>query len=108
MREILNVSEVQGVLFDFNGTLARLETWGECHQDVFARHGLTEAGQRWGNGWLIGPPDGEDHREHSRSRDSYHQWELDRLRARARRCGVPEAQLDALVRELDRANKTLP
>ena len=97
----------QGVLFDFNGTLARLDSWGESHQAVFDRWGLTGAGKRWGDRWLVGPVDGEDHREHSRDRASYHQWELDRLRARARRCGVPADRLDAVVRELDRASKTL-
>ncbi|MBB5159530.1 HAD family hydrolase [Saccharopolyspora phatthalungensis] len=99
--------DVQGVLFDFNGTLARLESWGESHQDVFDRWGLTAAGKRWGDGWLVGPVDGEDHREHSQDRDGYHRWELSRLAARARRCGVPADRIDGVVRELDRANKTL-
>ena len=95
------------MLFDFNGTLARLESWGESHQAVFDHWGLTGVGERWGERWLVGPVDGEDHREHSRDRASYHRWELDRLRARARRCGVPADLLDVVVRELDHASKTL-
>jgi putative hydrolase of the HAD superfamily len=96
---------LRGVLFDFNGTLARLVSWGAPHQAVFARHGLPEAGDRWGDGWLVGPADGEAHEAQSATRESYRQWELDRLRRRARACGVPAARVDALVRDLDRETR---
>ncbi|RJQ75896.1 HAD family hydrolase [Amycolatopsis panacis] len=97
---------IRGVLFDFNGTLARLTSWGMPHQDVFVRHGLPEAGLRWGDRNDAGPADGEVHLAPSRSREEYHRWELDRLSARARRCGVPEDRLAALVADLDRETKT--
>jgi putative hydrolase of the HAD superfamily len=98
---------LRGVLFDFNGTLARLSSWGTPHHTVFARHNLLQAATRWGDGWLAEPADGEVHKTHSRSRDSYHRWELDRLRSRARACGVPEAQIDPLVHDLDWETKAI-
>ena len=98
---------LRGVLFDFNGTLARLSSWGASHHTVFARHNLLHAATLWGDGWLVGPADGEVHETHSRSRESYHRWELDRLRARARACGVPEARIDPLVSDLDRETKAI-
>ncbi|MGW4130907.1 HAD family hydrolase [Amycolatopsis japonica] len=97
---------IRGIVFDFNGTLARLTSWGMPHQEVFARHGLARAGLRWGDRNDAAPADGTLHREHSHSREAYHRWELDRLSARARRCGVPEDRIDALVADLDRETKT--
>ncbi|POM25290.1 Phosphatase [Actinomadura rubteroloni] len=94
-------------MFDFNLTLARLVRWGGTHQAVFDRLGLPEAGRRWGDRWRNGPLDGEDHREHSVDPVSYHRWELDRLRNRARRCGVPADRVEDVVVELDRVNKAL-
>src|SRR5437899_6878187 len=32
-------SVTRAVLFDFYGTLARAESWGPTHEDVFAEHG---------------------------------------------------------------------
>ena len=34
------LSNVRGVLFDFYGTLARAVSWGDTHEQVFARRGL--------------------------------------------------------------------
>ena len=98
---------LRGVLFDFNGTLARLSSCGVSHRVVFARHDLRQAATLWGNGWLVGPADGEVHETHSRSRETYHRWELDRLRARARACGVPDARIDPLVLDLDQETKAI-
>jgi putative hydrolase of the HAD superfamily len=97
---------VRGVLFDFYGTLARAVTWGETHEEIFARRGLHGPGAEWGSQWVGGALDGEDHLEHSTSRDAYTAWELDRLRTRARACGVGEDDLEALVADLHRATKT--
>lgn len=99
------IHDVQGVFFDFNGTLARLATW-ETHEAVFARRGLVDAAAVWGDRWSVGPSDGEAHFEHSTSREAYRGWELERYRTRARACGVGEDQLDDLVTELDRATNT--
>ena len=44
---------LRGVLFDFNGTLARLSSCGVSHRVVFARHDLRQAATRWGDGWLV-------------------------------------------------------
>lgn len=100
------LSDVRGVLFDFYGTLARAVSWGETHEEVFARRGLEEAGGLWGSRWVGGVSDGDEHLEHSVSRDAYRAWELDRLRSRARACGVGDDELEALVADLFQATKT--
>ncbi len=94
------------MLFDFYGTLARAVTWGETHEDIFARRGLPGPGAAWGSQWVGGAVDGEDHLEHSSSREAYTAWELDRLRTRALACGVGDDELEPLVADLHRATKT--
>jgi putative hydrolase of the HAD superfamily len=93
------------VLFDFYGTLASATAWGASHDEVLARHGY-EPGVAL-QGWLSddGLYDGQEHHEHSRSRDHYRAWELDRLRALAGRAGVGPDDLDRLVADLDAAGK---
>jgi len=93
------------VLLDFYGTLARATAWGATHDQVLARHGYGTGVSL--QGWLSddGLYDGQEHHEHSRSRDHYRAWELDRLRALARRAGVGPDDLDALVADLDAAGK---
>ncbi|MER5264062.1 HAD family hydrolase [Actinosynnema sp. NPDC002837] len=98
---------VRGVLFDFHGTLARSVAWGVPHREVLERHGLPEAGLRWDDGWSVWPADGEAHEAHSRDRDSYRAWEVDRLRRRARACGVPAERVEAVVADLDRETRAL-
>ncbi len=100
------MADVRGVIFDFYGTLARAVTWGETHEEVFARRGLDGPGAAWGSSWVGGAVDGEDHAEHSTSRETYTAWELDRLRTRARACGVGDDELEPLVADLHRATKT--
>ncbi|MEA2900273.1 MAG: putative hydrolase of the superfamily [Actinomycetota bacterium] len=100
------MADVRGVLFDFYGTLARAVVWGETHEAIFARRGLAGPGARWGSQWVGGAVDGEEHAEHSANRDAYVAWELDRLRTRARACGVGEDELEPLVADLHRASKT--
>ncbi len=94
------------MLFDFYGTLARAVVWGETHEEVFARRGLAGPGAMWGSQWVGGALDGEEHTEHSVDRDAYVAWELDRLRTRARACGVAGDELEPLVADLHRASKT--
>lgn len=96
------MTDVRGVIFDFFGTLIRTVAHPETHAAVFARHGLVKEHGAWGDQWAVGPRDGEEHVRHSVSRRAYRGWELGRLRARARACGVPEAKVQALVRDLDR------
>ncbi len=93
------------VLFDFYGTLARATAWGATHDEVLARHGYEPAEAM--RGWLSddGLYDGQEHHEHSASRDHYRAWELERLRALARRAGVGPDDLDTLVNDLDAAGK---
>ncbi len=50
--------------------------------------------------------DGDEHLEHSVSREAYVAWEVERLRRRARNCGVGDDDLDALVADLHTASKT--
>ena len=99
------MAEIRGVLFDFYGTLARAVTWGETHEEVFARRGLHGPGAEWGSQWVGGALDGEDHAEHSATRYTYTAWELERLRTRARACGVGDDELEPLVADLHRATK---
>jgi putative hydrolase of the HAD superfamily len=93
------------VLFDFYGTLARATAWGATHDEVLARHGYEPAEAM--RGWLSddGLYDGQEHHQHSGSRDHYRAWELERLRALARRAGVGPDDLDTLVTDLDAAGK---
>ncbi|MFI6770499.1 HAD family hydrolase [Streptomyces sp. NPDC050355] len=99
---------IRGVVFDFYGTLVRMiPPWPPSHGAIFARRGLAEQGERWGDQWSVGPRDGEEHTEHSVSEAAYTAWERGRLRRRAHACGVPEDQLDGLVAELDRAMKAI-
>ncbi|MGW1372937.1 HAD family hydrolase [Streptomyces sp. NPDC002446] len=99
---------VRGVIFDFYGTLVRMvPPLPPSHHSLFARRGLTEAAERWGDPWTVGPRDGEEHAAHSVDEESYRAWEVDRLRRRARACGVPDTEAAALAVELDRAMKDL-
>ena len=97
---------MKAVLFDFYGTLARAVAWGDTHEQVFARHGLVFDAARWGHNFVGESNDGDEHVEHSASRDAYVAWEVDRLRRRARNCGVGDDELDALVADLHTAAKT--
>jgi putative hydrolase of the HAD superfamily len=79
---------LRDVLCDFNDTLARLSSWGAPHHTAFACYNLLQDATRWRDGWLAGPADGEVYETHSQCRESYHRWKLNRLRSRARGCGV--------------------
>ena len=94
------------MLFDFYGTLARAVSWGDTHEQVFARHGLAFDAERWGWNFIGEANDGDQHLEHSVSRQAYVAWEHERLRRRAAACGVGEDDLDALVADLHIASKT--
>jgi putative hydrolase of the HAD superfamily len=90
----------RAVLFDFYGTLARAVTWGAPFEDVFTRRGLQMDAVTWARLGEESIHDGQEHFEHSSSRDRYVAWEQARLRARAAACGVDEAELEPLVAEL--------
>jgi putative hydrolase of the HAD superfamily len=100
------VQTIHAVLFDFYGTLARAVSWGDTHEQVFARHGLPFDAERWGWNFIGETNDGDEHVEHSVSRDAYVAWEVERLRRRARACGVGDDDLDALVADLHTSSKT--
>ncbi len=100
------IDPVRAVLFDFYGTLARAVSWGDTHAEVFARHGLPFDAERWGWNFVGEANDGDQHLEHSVSRDAYVAWERLRLRRRALACGVGEDDVDALVADLHAASKT--
>ncbi|MGI8807187.1 MAG: HAD family hydrolase [Acidimicrobiales bacterium] len=94
------------MLFDFYGTLARAVSWGDTHEQVFARHGLAFDTARWGWNFIGETNDGDEHLEHSVSREAYVAWERQRLRRRALACDVGEVEVDALVADLHTASKT--
>ena len=94
------------MLFDFYGTLARAVSWGDTHGQVFGRHGLAFDAERWGWNFVCESNDGDQHLEHSLDRATYVAWERERLRRRARNCGVGEDDLEALVDDLHVASKT--
>ncbi|MGW0536823.1 HAD family hydrolase [Streptomyces sp. NPDC003032] len=99
---------IRAVIFDFYGTLVRMvPPLPPSHRAIFARRGLREQGERWGDQWAVGPREGEEHMAHSVSEEAYTAWERERLRRRARACGVPERELAGLVAELDRAMKDI-
>ena len=94
------------MLFDFYGTLARAVSWGDTHAQVFERRSLPFDADRWGWNFVGESNDGDQHLEHSVDRASYVAWERERLRRRARNCGVGEDELEALVDDLHVASKT--
>ncbi|MEU5976675.1 HAD family hydrolase [Streptomyces sp. NPDC047315] len=99
---------VEAVVFDFYGTLVRMvPPLPPTHASVFLRRGLPGPAARWGDQWSAGPGDGEEHRAHSATQETYVAWERDRLRRRALECGVPADQAADLAVELDRATKSL-
>jgi putative hydrolase of the HAD superfamily len=97
---------LRAVLFDFYGTLAHAVAWGDTHEQVFDRHGLRFDATTWGHNFVGEANDGDAHLEHSATRDAYVAWELDRMRRRARACGVGDDDLEALVADLHKAAKT--
>lgn len=96
------MTPARAVLFDFYGTLAYAPAWGPPVEEVLAARGLRttpEARARWDSSMF----DGQEHHEHSSSRDAYEAWERARLAALAEACGAPECDLDAVVGELHAA-----
>ena len=81
-------------------------SWGDTHEQVFARHGQRFDGTAWGWNFVGEANDGDEHVEHSASRQAYTAWERARLRRRARACGVGDDDVDALVADLHQASKT--
>jgi putative hydrolase of the HAD superfamily len=94
----------RAVLFDFYGTLARAESWGPTHEEVFARHGY-EIDAEARDAWRAEIWDGQEHLEHSVDRATYIRWERNRLRRMAAACGVGPDDLDRLVDDLYDAAK---
>lgn len=96
----------RAVLFDLYGTLVRAVSWGDTHEQVFARHGLAFDATAWGYNFVGEANDGDEHLTQSASRDAYVAWEHERMRRRARASGVGDDDLDALVADLHSASKT--
>ena len=95
-----------GVLFDFYGTLARAVVWGAPFEDVFARRGFPVDPETWARAGEAAIHDGQDHAEHSTSRERYVAWELERLRRRVTACGIDGPDVEPLVAELYAESKS--
>lgn len=94
---------VQAVLFDFYGTLARAVTWGPSLEEVLATRGFVldpDALERW----RAEAADGIDHGEHSVDRETYVAWERAPLRQLVDTCGAG-ADAEACVEALYAATK---
>ncbi|MDQ4134363.1 MAG: HAD family hydrolase [Actinomycetota bacterium] len=94
------------VLLDFYGTLARAVTWGTPFEDVFARRGFQLDRDLWARAGEEAVFDGQEHVEHSSTREQYVAWEIERLRRRVTACGVGAADVEPLVAELYAESKT--
>ncbi len=85
------LSPTRGVILDFYGTLGESSWTGNWFEDTLATHGYrvdresdrTFASDAW---------DGEEHDEHSQSRDHYNAWLRSRWVELLAVAGVPEAE----------------
>src|SRR5437016_1625892 len=89
----------RAVLFDFYGTLAFAPSWGPTLEEVLAGRGIraTESARAR---WNASVHDGQDHAEHSTSRDVYLAWERARLASFVRDCGADDCDVDQVVGDL--------
>ncbi len=94
----------RAVLFDFYGTLARAVSYGLTYEEVFERWGVPFDSSTWA-AWTNRVHDGQEHLEHSASRDTYVAWELERLRSVVASLPVPGDHVDAMVADLHAASK---
>jgi putative hydrolase of the HAD superfamily len=95
---------IQAVIFDFYGTLARATTWGPAFEEVFERRGLTLTPEAH-DLWRAEVFDGQEHHEHSTTREHYLAWEMARLGRLADAAGVPVHDTEALVADLHEASR---
>ncbi|MDQ6910128.1 MAG: HAD family hydrolase [Actinomycetota bacterium] len=91
-------------MFDFYGTLARATTWGPAFEEVFERRGLTLTPEAH-DLWRAEVFDGQEHHEHSKTREHYLAWELARLGRLAAAADAPGHDTDDLVGDLHRASR---
>lgn len=95
---------VRAVVFDFYGTLVEALRWGPTHEEVLAGYGLA-VDDAVRDAWRSEVFDGQDHAEHSLSRDAYRSWELARFRRMAQGCGAGPERIDAVAADLRDAAK---
>lgn len=98
------LSDIRAVVFDFYGTLARATTWGPAFEEVFERRGLRLTPDAH-DAWRAEVFDGQEHHEHSQSREHYLAWELSRLGRLVRASGVPAEDTEAVVADLHAASQ---
>jgi putative hydrolase of the HAD superfamily len=91
---------MKAVVFDFYGTLGESAVDEWWLEEALVAHGyaLDRAAEvRWSsNSW-----DGREHHEHSRSAEHYAAWERERFRGLLGDCGVPAAEVDTVVAEIE-------
>lgn len=92
----------RAVLFDFYGTLARAVSYGLTYEEVFERWSVPFDSSTWA-AWTNRVHDGQEHVEHSASRDAYVAWELERLRSVV--ANLPVHDGEAMVADLHAASK---
>ena len=94
---------VRAVLLDFYGTLAEDEPWDPSPPDLLAQRGVTPPGREWWAGWYSNTLDGQEHHEHSESRDRYEAWQRSRRTAMLAELGVGPDDAELLLADFDAA-----
>ncbi|MCU1459800.1 MAG: haloacid dehalogenase superfamily enzyme subfamily [Actinomycetia bacterium] len=87
---------LRAVLLDFYGTLARATGWGETPETILAELGydLDPALRRR---WFDDGFDGQEHDEHSTSRDAYVEWRRTRTISMLLEADVHPDEVDAIL-----------
>lgn len=95
---------MSAVLLDFYGTLAESTQWVSA-DSVLAEHGYEmprEAMERWFNDGI----DGQEHLEHSRSRDHYIAWQRERTLGMLAETDVHPGEYELILEKLQQGRET--
>jgi putative hydrolase of the HAD superfamily len=90
---------VRAVIADFYGTLARATTWVSA-DEILREHGYTLSDEQRALYFADGL-DGDEHDEHSRSRDHYLAWQRDRTLAMLAASDVHPGEYETIIGKLE-------